>query len=819
MRNPLVLLALAVVALVPNLAHAQPTKIEKVRVGFRPYNEAANFGRYKIGLWTPVYVEITAGDKGLGQRGESPYVQIETQDFEDVGTIYRVPVPVLEPGETRMVIAYTKSGNANGEVRVTLHVGNRTINPPGDRDMAMNLQGHVYLALGRRVADLPAALSNKKDNDKREDFQFQDEGRQRAALFEDKVDMLPAHWFGYDGVDMIFLSTDSTEFLTKLANKEHVDHLRAIVQWVRRGGRLIVPVSKHNQAELNKLLTKEVWQPPIPVVPPSQKNEKFVAPERLTGVETWANVQVPLPAPGEKAPLVAQLEPADVAPGDWEVEAPIGAGGVPLIARVKYGMGQIVYFAFSFDDPAVTQWPGRVEFLRKVIAKLAPLTGQDINNNQANPNFNFRGQQNATDVTSQLYNALDNFDVRVIPFGIVAAFIVLYVVIVGPLEFVLLKYVFGRLEWTWITFPTVVLGVSVIAYFGAYALKGQDLKVNKVDIVDFDLRTHVDARTGQPRSVRIYGQSFLTILSPRIQSYTVGVEPNPAFWGGENPAKPLSADVVSWMARPDNGPGGMGRGSGQGFFRKPYYYGTPSDPPHEESLPSGVTGVPIPVWMAKAFSASWEASASAPPLVADLVYHRNPVDGKEIKVSGTLRSNLGVDLSDAWLFYADRCYQIENGIAAGKDKAAVKISLDHRNQRTPADWSSDNSGGVQRLNTSQGLYDPSGIVRQMLFFDQLDQQHTLSNHSLRRLDQSWRLYKEPTRDLVDRRTREAILVARVAFVHGPAEELTRNASSPLPTNIWLGSLPETGGMRPELVGNLNQDTYVRMILPVRPAGN
>jgi hypothetical protein len=360
----------------------------------------------------------------------------------------------------------------------------------------------------------------------------------------------------------------------------------------------------------------------------------------------------------------------------------------------------------------------------------------------------------------------------------------------------------------------------VIAYFGAYALKGQDLKVNKVDIVDIDLRTHVDANR-QPRSVRIYGQTFLTILSPRIQSYTVGVEPNPAFWGDEPQAKPLSADVVSWMARPDNGPGGMGRGGGASFFRKAYYYGgqPTNKPPSEETLPSGVTGVPIPVWMAKAFSASWEASVSTPPLIADLVYHRNPLDGKEIKVSGTLHSRLGVDLTDAWLFYADRCYQLENGIPGGKDKPAVKVSLDHGKQRAPSDWSSDNTGGGQRPNTSQGMYDPSGIVRQMLFFDQLDQQHTLSNHSLRRLDQSWRLYKEPTRDQVDRRTREAILVARVAFVNGPAEDLTRNASNPLPTNLWLGSLPEMGGTRPSLVGNLNQDTYVRVILPVRPAGN
>ena len=46
-----------------------------------------------------------------------------------------------------------------------------------------------------------------------------------------------------------------------------------------------------------------------------------------------------------------------------------------------------------------------------------------------------------------------------------------------------------------------------------------------------------------------------------------------------------------------------------------------------------------------------------------------------------------------------------------------------------------------------------------------------------------------------------------------------DAANPPPTTLWLGRLPETGGTRPALDGNLNQDTYVRMILPVKPAGN
>ncbi len=42
------------------------------------------------------------------------------------------------------------------------------------------------------------------------------------------------------------------------------------------------------------------------------------------------------------------------------------------------------------------------------------------------------------------------------------------------------------MELTWITFPTIVVTVSLVAYYAAYMLKGNDLLVNKVDVVDID---------------------------------------------------------------------------------------------------------------------------------------------------------------------------------------------------------------------------------------------------------------------------------------------------------------------------------------------
>ena len=102
----------------------------------------------------------------------------------------------------------------------------------------------------------------------------------------------------------------------------------------------------------------------------------------------------------------------------------------------------------------------------------------------------------------------------VVSFGWVALFILIYIVLIGPVDYLFLKKVVKRLEWTWVTFPVIVITVSAGAYFAAYALKGKDLKINKVDVVDIDLA-----------GKRVDGNTWFTLFSPRIQNYTIGVEP------------------------------------------------------------------------------------------------------------------------------------------------------------------------------------------------------------------------------------------------------------------------------------------------------
>ena len=111
--------------------------------------------------------------------------------------------------------------------------------------------------------------------------------------------------------------------------------------------------------------------------------------------------------------------------------------------------------------------------------------------------------------------ALDQFQgVTLIPFGWVAGFIVLYILLIGPGDYFFLKKVLKRMELTWITFPTIVITVSLLAYYAAYVVKGTDLRVNKMDVVDIDLETN-----------RARGTSWINLFSPQNRDYSIAVKP------------------------------------------------------------------------------------------------------------------------------------------------------------------------------------------------------------------------------------------------------------------------------------------------------
>src|SRR5687768_13047292 len=83
-----------------------PPKLEGV-IGFRPYLRTE--GLYKVGLWTPVYIDILAGTDDLPPG----FVTVEAVDNDGVPQRYSVEAPLIKRKVRQTLVAYTKPGNAH----------------------------------------------------------------------------------------------------------------------------------------------------------------------------------------------------------------------------------------------------------------------------------------------------------------------------------------------------------------------------------------------------------------------------------------------------------------------------------------------------------------------------------------------------------------------------------------------------------------------------------------------------------------------------------------------------------------------------------
>src|SRR5262249_28302806 len=141
-------------------------------------------------------------------------------------------------------------------------------------------------------------------------------------------------------------------------------------------------------------------------------------------------------------PVPVELAKLDPKPGHPELEilAPerIDDKSPPLVVRCPYGLGQIILVAFDLDSGPFASWKGQEEFWKKlqVVTSTYPKS------------YEGRGRRlgyypqpggEAEDLVSSLDKELETFpNVSVVPFGWVAVFILIYIIIVGPIDYLFL---------------------------------------------------------------------------------------------------------------------------------------------------------------------------------------------------------------------------------------------------------------------------------------------------------------------------------------------------------------------------------------------
>ncbi|WP_205679076.1 hypothetical protein [Aquisphaera insulae] len=640
-RIPCAVAALIATAILfPSPAGAAPAvEIQNVRVGLGG-EDTHNRNSFKVGCWTPVRIQLHAGaERFTGQ------IELLVPDDDGILTSYRIPAE-LAPGATNTFTTYARPGGREAEFTLRLldAQGNRVLEAREEQFLrtppqALQPAEMLLFTLGQpmgveQIQHLPGFGPNAPGVAG---------GTSSLAIqrIESPETSLPGRWYGYDAARAIVLDTNDREAMKALEGLRG----ESLVDWVRHGGHLVVAVGSNWQAVRDSVLG-----PILPATPNGQQSLKS-----LEALEVFASSTRPLMPVGTPPVLVTKLEGADSKRG--KILAFLG--NLHLVVRGAYGFGRVTLIGMDVDQKLLSEWPDRGLFWARALdLRNEQVGGETAAGMMGGGRISHSG---VTDLSSQLRIGLEQFPgVKLVPFGWVAFFIFLYILLIGPGDYLFLKKVVRRMELTWITFPLIVLAVSLAAYLAAYKLKGNDLLVNKVDVVDVDqeaglLRGRSVATLFSPQN-RDYGVGFVPIAPDREGEIAVDAGPSPA----DGPPRPRSGTelVTSWFSVPEAQFGAMGGGNRRFNLVGGSYSYEPA------GMLERLENVRIPIWSTRSFTARWFARTG--PLVESSL---RPI-GTD-RLAGTITNRLGYPLVDALLAFGKQVYLLDE-IAPG---ATVKVEL------------------------------------------------------------------------------------------------------------------------------------------------
>ena len=177
----------------------------------------------------------------------------------------------------------------------------------------------------------------------------------------------------------------------------------------------------------------------------------------------------------------------------------VGGQEGPLIVTANRGQGQVTALLFSPEREPVRSWKNLSTFWTKLADVPADVYAAES------------AQAYYTGASSDaIFGAmLDTRQVHKLPVGWLLLLLLVYLVVIGPLDQFWLKKI-NRPMLTWITFPCYVVLFSLLIYFIGYKLRAGESEWNELHLVDVLL----DGDHAQLR-----GHTYASVYSPSNQRY------------------------------------------------------------------------------------------------------------------------------------------------------------------------------------------------------------------------------------------------------------------------------------------------------------
>jgi hypothetical protein len=591
---------------------ASPISIERVEVGFQ--------GLYKVGEWTPLRVTVrSSGDV----KTAKVRLVVDAPDSDDNVTSLTSRLEELAPGKSVPLETCFRTGRLNGELQFEIHdAEGRSLAvhklraaprdaPRGEDNSAAELPSALKLGFPLWVSlgefDLAAAFANAgtpssgANPDAANDLHL--------ARFESLV-QLPAQARALQSVDLLILPTrppaaGGDSILNQVTEKQDA----VLQEWVRMGGHLLISVGAETAAYQKSPLAK--W---VPI-----KIDGQAALRQLSGFESFSGRNAPLKIQGTvPASRLATQPRANVMLSD-------ASNPHPLVASVPWGFGRVTIIAIDIDAPPLSNWAP----LKSVLQKIAR-TGAGAVKTVARKTNRQLTHVGVTDLATQFQVSNEDFSsVRRPSYWFVMGLILLYVAVIGPLDYLLVHRLLRRPEFTWLTFPILMAaGIAAAAWYADRA-NGRSLQINQVDLVD------IDSTTGTVRN-----NTWVSLYSPEHQRFAVAVEPAPQSKFGKAPERD-GAVHLSWMSVPENSVGGMYRLGGANFGGSGYHFGVESEK---------VDDLPVAHWSTKTVSACWRSELMQPVVDCRL----ESLGTGQLR--GKISQHLGVPLEDCLIVASGWAY-------------------------------------------------------------------------------------------------------------------------------------------------------------------
>lgn len=444
-------------------------------------------------------------------------------------------------------------------------------------------------------------------------------------------ELVPDHPIAMEGVHAFYLSSERAVEL-KAAQ------ISALITWIYQGGHLILGVEQAADLSaapwLRRLIPMEItgssthrlegaftrWlrsQPEAASITgqvPRLLSPKQPRPSRNRN-KTQAAAPAPAPAPAEPSETGQEFadDPAFdrgeivLATGKTVggASVPLSVGNDPAVATIDRGRGRVSLLTFSPDREPFRSWSNRTWFWSQLVG--IPARTYSAPNENVYPGMGSDG----------IFGAIiDSRQVRKLPIEWLLLLLLVYLVVIGPLDQYWLKKI-NRQMLTWVTFPAYVAFFSVLIYFIASKLRAGEMEWNELHVVDV-------IRHGERADLR--GRSFSSIYSPVNAKYSIAAT-NHGF------ATLRGEFHGSWGAGQDNARMTLdqrGNGCAADLF--------------------------VPVWTSQLFVHEW-LRQSEPPITVTL--------GGGASQLATVQNHLARDLSDVHIAFGDRIYSLKS-LPAGK---------------------------------------------------------------------------------------------------------------------------------------------------------